>query len=403
MKQLITITSILFLFNLALIAQDKAKMVDYTNTFIEKVEKDYAEFTKKEEPKKKRFWLDVSGKDLPKSKDEFDQIWHFPSISQGYTGTCWSFSTVSFLESEIYRIQKKQVDLSELFIVYWEYVEKAREYVRTRGESIFEEGSQSQAVLRMLEWYGAMPAAAYDGFQEGQTCHNHEGMHGEMKHFLETVKRDGAWNEDWVLATIRSILDRHLNTPPEEFEFEGKTYTPKTFFKDVTQLNTKDYFDIISLLEKPLYAFSSYDVPDNWWKGDDYYNVTLDEFMDTLRRSMKAGYSICLGGDVSESGYLPLSDVAMVPSYDIPSSHIDAYARQFRFGNKSTTDDHGIHCVGMANRKGENWYLIKDSGSGSRNGNEEGYYFYHEDYIKLKMMNIMVHRDMVKDLLKKSN
>ncbi|PIE90024.1 MAG: peptidase C1 [Acidobacteria bacterium] len=389
------------LFAIQVMGQDKGKMVEYTNTFLKKIEDSHAEFTKKPDVLKKKFWLDVEGKDLPTSASQFKQIWHFPSVSQGYTGTCWSFSTTSFLESEVYRLHGEKINLSELYIAYWEYVEKARGFVRSKGESIFEEGSQSQAVLRILDWHGVVPLEAYDGLLEGQTFHHHKAMHREMKHFLNAVKRDNAWNEAWVLATIRSILDQYITPPPTEFKYKGKTYTPKSFYREVVKLNTDDYVDLLSLIEKPLYEYTRYDVPDNWWKGSKYYNITLDDFMATLRKSMKEGYSICLGGDVSESGYLPLSDVAMVPSYDIPSANIDEYARQFRFSNHSTTDDHGIHCVGAAELNGQNWYLIKDSGSGSRNGNEKGYYFYHEDYIKLKMMNIMVHKDMARDLLKK--
>jgi bleomycin hydrolase len=298
-------------------------------------------------------------------------------------------------------LHQVEVDLSELYTVYWEYVEKAKGYVQSQGSTIFEEGSQSQAVLRMMAQYGAVPQEAYAGMQPGQPFHDHAALHEEMQAFLHGVKQNHMWHEGFVVETIRGILDRYLTPPPETFEYQGQTYTPKRFFDEVMRLNLDDYVDLISLLEKPTYTYVSYDVPDNWWQGSAYFNVTLEDFMATLRRSMAEGYSICLGGDVSEGGYLPLKDVAMVPSYDIPSQYIDAYARQFRFSNQTTTDDHGIHCVGTTQVDGEHWYLIKDSGSGSRNGREPGYYFYHEDYIKLKMMNIMVHKDMVTELLQR--
>ena len=121
--------------------------------------------------------------------------------------------------------------------------------------------------------------------------------------------------------------------------------------------------------------------------------------MKTLKQAVDEGYSLFIGGDVSESGYFSFKDVAMVPSYDIPSAYIDEHARQFRFSNKTTSDDHAIHVVGYQERDGVTWFLIKDSGSGARNGANKGYYFYHEDYIKLKIMYFVVHKSAVKDLL----
>ena len=121
--------------------------------------------------------------------------------------------------------------------------------------------------------------------------------------------------------------------------------------------------------------------------------------MESIKNAIINGYTVVFGGDVSESGYCASADAAMIPSYDIPSEYIDEYAREFRFVNKTTTDDHGIHLVGHTKKNGEYWFLIKDSGSGSRNGKAKGYYFYHEDYVKLKMLSFMVHKDMVEELI----
>ena len=123
--------------------------------------------------------------------------------------------------------------------------------------------------------------------------------------------------------------------------------------------------------------------------------------MGIIKSGLKSGYSFSIGGDVSESGYSPFHDAAMVPTYDIPSEYIDDHARQFRFSNGATTDDHAIHLVGYKDTKNGTWFLIKDSGSASRNGKNKGYYFYHEDYVKLKTMTYTVHKDAAKDILKK--
>jgi bleomycin hydrolase len=123
--------------------------------------------------------------------------------------------------------------------------------------------------------------------------------------------------------------------------------------------------------------------------------------MAVVARALQKGYTITLGGDTSEPGYDDLTEVAMVPTFDIPAAYIDEDARQLRWSNGTTTDDHGIHVVGIMQKANGNWYLIKDSGSGSRNGPHKGYRFYHQDYIKLKMLDMMVHKDMVEKLLEK--
>jgi bleomycin hydrolase len=127
--------------------------------------------------------------------------------------------------------------------------------------------------------------------------------------------------------------------------------------------------------------------------------------MKILKTSIQKGYTFAIGGDVSEAGFLAReANAAVIPSFDIPSSAIDENARQFRFSNETTTDDHGMHVVGYLEKDGTTWFLVKDSGAGSRTGGKEknpnfGYYFFHEDYVKLKMMDIMVHKDMMKELL----
>ena len=224
-----------------------------------------------------------------------------------------------------------------------------------------------------------------------------------MKDYLNTVKETNAWNEEVVLSTIKSILNHYLGEPPKEFEYKGKKYTPKSFIEKVVKINLDDYYNIMSLMEKPFYQFVEYEVPDNWWKSRDYLNVPVDDFMKVVKKAIREGYTIGIGGDVSEPGYDSHAEVAIVLTFDIPSEYIDDSAREFRFKNHTTTDDHAIHLVGYMTKDGKDWYLIKDSGSGSRNGKNKGYYFYHEDYVKLKIMTLIIHKDMVKDLLEKVN
>ena len=253
-----------------------------------------------------------------------------------------------------------------------------------------------------MDWYGIVPSEAYEGKPSDQPYYNHEKMFGEFEAYLKNCKQINFWDETAILSNVKSILNHYMGTPPTSFKYIGKTYTPKSFLKNVTKLDPNNYVDFMSLMQKPYWSQEEYKVPDNWWRSEAYYNVPLDEFMFTIKNAIKNGYSISIGGDVSESGYSSTYDVAMVPSYDIPSDFIDENARQFRFSNGTTTDDHAIHLIGYKiDKTGDWWFLIKDSGSGARNGNFPGYYFYHEDFVKLKMMTFTIHKDAVKSTLDK--
>jgi bleomycin hydrolase len=359
------------------------------------------EFNEPEKEKKKSFKLDFTGMDLPKSKDEFTSYWFNDPVSQGRTGTCWCFSTTSFFESEVYRLHKKKVKLSEKYTVYWEYVEKAKRFIKERGNSAFEEGSEANAVPRIWKMYGIVPAEVYTGLMPGQSFDDHKTMHKEMKSYLENVKATYAWNEDDAIKVIKSIMNHYMGEPPAEFYFEGNKYTPKEFLNNYIQIIPDDYVDILSYMQKPYYEQVEYEVEDNWWHSDVYYNVPLNVYMDALKNAIRNGYTMTIGGDVSEAGYDAWNKVGVIPTFDIPSEYIDENARQFRFSNATTTDDHGIHLVGYMEKDGKDWYLIKDSGAGSRNTGDQGFYFYHEDYVKLKIMDFMVHKDAVENLLKK--
>ncbi len=356
----------------------------------------------------KRFIMDQSGLDLPNDPSLYTTVWCQPTISQGNGGTCWCFSTSSFYETEIYRQTGKQVKLSEMYTVYWEYVEKARRFIEKRGDSHFSEGSEGNAVARIMKMYGAVPESAYTGLLNGRKFHTHAKMMEEMTGFLNSMKESNAWNVEYGLATIKDIMNHYIGVPPTSFTVEGKEYTPKTYMNDYLKLNPDDFVEILSYKQEPYWQQVEYKVPDNWWHSKDYYNVPLDVFMDALKNAVKNGYSLSIGGDVSESGFSRETNCAIIPDYDIPSEYINEDARQFRFSNETTTDDHGMHLIGiLENYKGtsKDWYLIKDSSSGSRNVGEDnpnfGYYFFHEDYIKLKMMGFTIHKDAVKDILSK--
>ena len=405
MKKIFFLSIMIFLTSMTVYGQrDKAYFEEYQPGFYQNfILKDVRAMKKKKKPvvKKKYLVMDQSGMNLPNDPSLYKSYWHNPPTSQGNTGTCWDFSTTSFYESEVYRLYDKKVRISEMFTVYWEYVEKARRYIRERGNSHFAEGSEGNAVKRIYKKYGAVPRAVYDGMPEGAKYYSHADMFKEMKTFLESLKESNAWNEEFGLNTIKSILNHYMGVPPEEFVFEGKKYTPKSYLKDYLKLNMDDYIDILSYLQQPFWQKVEYEVPDNWWHDKDYYNVPLDVFMEVWNNAIKNGYTMSIGGDVSEPGFNRHTNCAMIPDFDIPYDYINDYARQFRFSNKTTTDDHGMHCVGWYKADdGKMWYLIKDSSSGSRNHDFDdkkfGYYFFRDDYVKLKMMDFAVHKDAFK-------
>lgn len=369
--------------------------------------KDDREVREKTEPARvaRTFSVDLSGASLPNKADLYRIQWHNPPVSQGNTSTCWCFSTTSFLESEAYRINKLQVRLSEMYTVYWEYVEKARRFVRERGNSAFAEGSEANAVTRMWKQYGIVPLEAYTGLTGGRKYHNHEDMFRELSGFLESVKSNSQWNEEFVIETVKSIMNTYLGVPPAEITVNGKKMTPLQYLTGVLRINPDDYVDILSYRQEPWYMQVEYKVPDNWWHSAVYYNIPLDDFMAALKNAVRKGFTVSIGGDVSEPGLDRATQCAVIPDFDIPSGYINDDARQFRFTNHTTTDDHGMHIVGYTEKDDKDWYMLKDSGAGSKNNDpaarEWGYYFFSEDYVKLKMMDFMVHRDAVKDVLSK--
>ncbi len=348
--------------------------------------------------------MDFASVAAPKSVGEFTTLWHFPPEMQGLSGMCWCFSTTSMLESEIHRQTGRSIKLSVLHTVYWEHVEKAREFVRTRGKSYYAEGSEGNAVFRIWRKYGVVPGELYTGLKTGQQYHDHEHtLFPEIKKYLESVKESGAWNEDAVVATVRGILDHYIGAPPSSVMVDGKQLTPQQYLAQVVKLNPDDYVDLMSLMQYPYYAKTEYEVPDNWWHSKDYYNVPLADFMTAIKQAVRKGYPVAIGGDISEAGYARgEAGIAVVPPFDIPAGAITEEARQFRFSNGSTTDDHGLHIVGYLEKDGKDWYLVKDSWSSAYNSSHPGYYFFHEDYVKLKMMGCTLHRDAVRDLMSRS-
>jgi len=379
--------------------KDKGIFVEPKNAFWDEIQKETGEFGQTKPAPRKAFVVDLTGFDAPQSLEGFKIAWHNPPTSQGNTNTCWSFSTTSFFESEVYRLTGKKVRLSEVYPVYGEYLERTKRFIRERGNSAVTEGSEANAVTRNWKIYGCVPWDAYSGLLPGRKFHDHSKLIGEVSAYLDHVKTSAAWMETAALETVIAILNTHLGVPPEKFTVEGKEYTPQTYLRDYLRIDPDNYVDVLSYMQQPYGPNVEYEVPDNWWHSKDYLNVPLDTFMKILKKGLAEGYTMSLGGDVSEPGRSPEKKVFMIPSFDIPSEAIDDSARQFRFSNETTTDDHGIHLVGFKEKNGKTWFVIKDSGSGSFNYDPKGYFFLTEEYVELKIMDFMVHKDALKGIV----
>ena len=283
MRRFTLLTIILMGFECIAIAQtqDKSEFINVAPGFyLKSILKDVNAVNESQKPQEqsKSFQMVQDISKIPNKISDYKRSWAFPPVSQGNTNTCWSFSTTSFLESEVKRIYNKEVRISEMYTVYCEYLEKARRYVKERGNSAFAEGSEGNAVTRMYSKYGCMPYSVYSALPVGRKYHTHEAMYNELKSFIESLKTSNAWNEEWVISTVKNILNQHIGEPPLKFMYEGKEYTPMTFLKEYVKINPDDYVEILSYKQEPYWEQVEYKVPDNWWHSKDYYNVPLDVF-----------------------------------------------------------------------------------------------------------------------------
>jgi bleomycin hydrolase len=363
------------------------------------IKKKQEEKKEKERVEKKVLVSSLPPDQVPGSPEAFKQIPHLPPVPQYYTGTCWSFATTSFLESEVIRTSGREIKLSEMATVYWEYLAKASRFMAERGDSLFSEGSEASAVMRIWKEQGAWPLEAFPGFTGEDKRHDHQRMVREMTGLLDTFKSQGMWDEASALSMLRVVLDRHLGSPPGSFAFEGKTLDPKAFMGQELAIDPDDYVSILSTLSFPFYTQGELDVPDNWWHDASYYNVPLQEFYNAVKKAAADGYSMVIAVDYSEPGRDADNDVMFIPDFDIPSDHIDQLAREYRLAHEVTTDDHGVHLVGTLSHAGHDWFLVKDSSRGALRGKHKGYFFVRDDYVLLKVLSFTVHRDAVTDLL----
>lgn len=332
-----------------------------------------------------------------------------PVVSQDQTGTCWSYSTSSFLESEIIRLTGKEVKLSEMYTVRNTYPAKAWNYLMRQGKAQFSEGGLAHDVINSVATAGLVPESAFLGRDSKAAPHNHAELVAVLKGVLDVyIKRPaGEISPRWK-SVVEGVLDIYLGKNPETFTYEGKRYTPQRFL-EMTQLNPGDYLSLTSFTHRPYYSIFVLNIPDNFSNGS-FYNLPLDELMAVLDYALKNGFTVELDCDVSESTFSGSKGLAVVParasdarkimSSICPEKQVDAAFRQQEFENQNSTDDHLMHITGMLkDQKGTIYYKVKNSW-GSGNG-QDGYVYMSAAYMRLKTISILLHKDGIPKATKK--
>ena len=361
---------------------------------------------------------------------QFTEVKVIPNTSvkdQNRSGTCWSFSGISFLESEVLRIKGDTVDLSDMYPVFKCYELKGDKYVRMHGRTELATGGASNDVADVLKVYGMVPEEVYPGLNYGVDAHDHSELDAVLVGFLKGVVKGNKPTTAWRNAYV-GILEAYLGEDPETFTYNGKEYTPQSFAEELG-LNMDDYVSITSFTHHPFYTQFAVEVPDNWAWGLSY-NVPLEEMMEIIDNALLNGYSVEWAADVSEPGFQYSKGFAVIPAgtsseasdlewakWETMSSNsrramiakatepieemeITQELRQEGYDNYETTDDHGMLITGIfTDQNGNTFYKVKNSWDVSNI--YDGYFFASAPFVAYKTMNIVVHKNAIpKDIRK---
>lgn len=354
-----------------------------------------------------------------------------PVTNQNKTGTCWCFSANTFFENEILKKTGKEVNLSEMYVVYQCYHEKADRYIRTDGQVHFNQGGSHLDVPYIWKRYGMVPEEVYGGLEYGEKKHDHYEMVAGLIGYIEAIesRRKDKYTTAW-LKGLDGILDAYLGNVPEKFTHEGKEYTPQTYAASLG-INLDDYVAVTSFTHHPFYEKFALEVADNWIWGHSY-NVKMNELKAIVDNAIKNGYTVAWAADVSEKGWQWKKGVALMPAekvadslegtelarwtklsekdrekerYEfkgyVPETEITQELRQNWFDNHKTTDDHGMVIVGSAvDQDGNKFYKVQNSWD--TNQVYDGFIYVSEAYFLAKTLNILVNKEAIPSDIKKN-
>jgi bleomycin hydrolase len=371
-----------------------------------------------------------------------------PVKNQAATGTCWSFSTTSLVESQALKNNLGEFDLSEMFTVRNIYIEKAKNYVLRQGFARFSEGGLGHDQINAIAKYGAMPESVYSGLTGGKRSHDHQRLVSNLKNYLDSVIKTVPVKGDW-LAGYTKILDEALGKPPAEFNFRGQKYDPQSFAKDVLKFNADDYVAFTSFTHHPYYRSFILEVPDNFSNGA-YFNLPINEMMQLTKETLNKGYTVMWDADVSNPGFAQgqgiaaLYDTSIIAfkkmnlrrlreeaerrqqdtktDFEISNAEAnkpkqsggsqpvastreeilwDAELRQTLFESLVTQDDHLMHITGIGKAPGgKDYFIVKNSWGNV--GPEGGYIHVSESYFGINTISIIVPKAAIsKQLLEK--
>ena len=359
------------------------------------------------------------------------EIAHTSVKNQYKTSTCWSFSGISFFEAEMLRMGKPEIDLSEMFLVSMCYRDKALRYVRMHGNTNFGPGGVFFDDIYVADNYGLIPENSFPGTKKGEGKHMHGEMDKELRKMVEAIVENNnnqlssVWND-----TVNNTIDNYLGDIPQNFEFKGVNYTPKSFAADYCGIRGDDYIQITSFSHHPFYQPFALEVPDNWlWS--DFYNVPLDELQEIADYSIQNGYSVLWAADTSEKGFATteqgiavimdntpddLNEAEMTEWDSTPEKEkksglyklnkpgkekvITQENRQIAFNKQETTDDHAMHLIGLAkDQNGTVYYKVKNSWG--KYNHLKGYFYASQSYLRYKTTAILVNKAAIPVAIRK--
>jgi len=333
--------------------------------------------------------------------------------NQGASNTCWSYTGNSFLESEMIRMGRDPVAISPLFTVRKAYLERARNYLRLHGGLKLNEGGQLHDVMQILRMHGAMPRAVYTGIKAGKSSSNFKGLRTVLNSRLSSMVKSRELKRSWE-QDVELLMDDYLGKVPVNFDYQGKSYTARSFADQVIGIDPDQYIHIASVTTAPYYKSFVFLIPDNW-SFSQFLNLPMEELSIVIDQALKKGFTVACIVDISEPGFSWPYGIAYVPQNSAsdmsaeekkaqfirpqPERKVDAMERQSAFDAWQTTDDHALHIIGLVeDQNGKEYYVAKNSWG--RGNAFQGFVYLTKEYVRYKSTALMLHKDALEASLK---